>query len=339
MKLLFCGTPAFAVPSLEKLWKSGHTIVGVVTQPDRPRGRGAPAPRHFLGSKDGTASVSSGRTPQPPPVKELALSKSLPVFQPDRPSDPAFIAEIKKLGAECAAVVAYGRLLPKEFLALFRHGAVNLHASLLPKYRGAAPIQWAVLRGETETGVTVFELDEQLDHGPILLQQSTPIKPEEDAVALAARLAEIGGMTLIETLDLLETGMKSSVPQDDTQATHAPLLTKEDGIIRWELPAVELRNRIRGLQPWPGADTVAGNKSLKILSATAAEEKPFMLSLSKHERSNPGLILSADPAQGLWVQTGKGRLRIDRLQPSGGNPMPAADFLRGHSLKTGDHLK
>ncbi len=312
MKILFLGTPAFAVPSLEKLLQSGHTVAGLVTQPDRPRGR--------------------CKTPQPPPVKEAALLKSVPVFQPLRPGDPAFLAEIKKLGAECAAVVAYGRLLPKPFLSLFRCGAVNLHASLLPKYRGAAPIQWAILRGETETGVTVFELDEQLDHGPVILQQKTPIKPDEDAAGLAARLSEIGATTLIEALDLIETGMTSPVPQEDSQATHAPLLTKEDGVIRWELPAAEIRNRIRGLQPWPGAVTGAGDKSLKILAATA-DPTPFVPG-----KGTPGAVLLADPTQGLFVQTGKGVLRIDRLQPAGGNPMSAAEFLRGHPLQPGTQL-
>ena len=331
MKILFLGTPVFAVPSLEKLLKSGHKVVGIVTQPDRPRGRGAPAPRHFLGSKEGAASVSRGRTPQPPPVKELALSKSLPVFQPERPSDPAFLSEIKKLGAECAAVVAYGHILPKEFLNLFHHGAINLHASLLPKYRGAAPIQWAILRGEQETGVTIFELDEQLDHGPVILQQKTPIKPDEDAAGLAARLSETGGMALIEALDLIESGMTSPVPQEEAEATHAPMLTKGDGIIRWDLPAAEIRNRIRGLQPWPGATTATGDKSLKILAATA-DPTPFAL-------KPPGTLLLADPHQGLFIQTGKGVLRIERLQPSGGNPMSAAEFLRGHPLSVGLTLR
>ncbi len=327
MKVLFLGTPAFAVPALEKLLKSGHKVVGAVTQPDRPRGR--------------------CRTPQPPAVKELALSKSLPVFQPERPSDPAFLAEIKKLGADCAAVVAYGRILPKEFLSIFRHGAVNLHASLLPKYRGAAPIQWALIRGEQETGVTVFELDEQMDHGPVILQQKTPIKPDEDAAALAARLSEIGATALIEALDLIDTGMTSPVPQEEAQATQAPLLTKEDGLIRWELPAAEIRNRIRGMQPWPGAATGTGDKALKILSATADPEPfdpvtlsqpPVTLSLSKRDRPAPGTLLLADPHQGLFVQTGKGVLRIERLQPSGGNPMSAAEFLRGHPLPPGSRL-
>jgi len=318
MKVLFLGTPAFAVPGLEKLLKSGHTVAGVVTQPDRPRGR--------------------CRTPQPSPVKELALSKSLPLFQPQRPSDPLFLAEIKKLEADCAAVVAYGRILPKEFLSIFRHGAVNLHASLLPKYRGAAPIQWALIRGEQETGVTVFELDEQLDHGPVILQQKTPIKPDEDAAALAARLSEIGATCLIEALDLIESGMTSPVPQDDAQATHAPLLTKEDGLIRWELPAAEIRNRIRGMQPWPGAATGTGNKALKILSATA-DPTPFENKSVPGTRSVPGTVVFSDPHQGLFVQTGRGVLRIDRLQPSGGNPMSAAEFLRGHPLPVGIRLE
>ena len=327
MKILFCGTPLFAVPSLEKLLRSGHPVAGVVTQPDRPRGR--------------------CQTPQPPPVKEVALSKSLPLFQPARLSDPGFLSSIEKLGAEIVAVVAYGRLLPKEFLALFKHGAVNLHASLLPKYRGAAPIQWAIIRGETETGVTLFELDEQMDHGPVILQRKTPIKPDEDAAGLAARLSGIGAAALIETLDLIETGMTSPVPQEDKEATHAPLLTKEDGLIRWELPAAEIQNRIRGMQPWPGATTSAGEKSVKILAAAALEQTvpgtlrvpgtdvsdPFGLSLSKSEQPpGPGTVLLADAAQGLFVQTGKGVLRIDRLQPSGGNPMTAAEFLRGHPL-------
>ena len=310
MKVLFCGTPSFAVASLDKLLRSGHPVVGVMTQPDRPRGR--------------------CRTPRPPPVKEVALLHSLPVFQPQRPFDPAFLSDLRKQGADCAAVVAYGRLLPAEFLSLFRHGAINLHASLLPKYRGAAPIQRAILNGETETGVSVFHLDEQMDHGPVLLQARTPIRPDEDAVSLAARLSQSGAETLLEALDLLESGMAAPVPQDHLKATQAPALSKSDAVIRWELPAEGIRNQVRGLQPWPGAVTRAGDHLIKILSATAEPSK---------EGPVPGTLLSADPVQGLWVQTGKGRLRIDRLQLAGGNPMTAAEFLRGHLLPPGSVLR
>lgn len=310
MKVLFCGTPGFAVPSLDKLLRSGHQVVGVVTQPDRPRGR--------------------CREPQSPPVKEIAEFHSLPVFQPDRPADPKFLSAIQNLGADIAAVVAYGRLLPKEFLASFPHGAINLHASLLPKYRGAAPIQWSIIRGETETGATIFQLDTQLDHGPLLLQTKTPIEENEDATRLAARLSELGAQTLLEALDLLESGMTATAPQDHSLATQAPILTKQDGVIDWTLPAETIRNRIRGLQPWPGALTWLDGQLLKILSATAQEVES--------SGKAPGTILTADPTSGLIIQTGKGTLKIDRLQPSGGNPMTAPEFLRGHPIPPGKTL-
>lgn len=320
MKVLFLGTPTFALPIFQRLLKSSHSVVAVVTQPDRPRGR--------------------GQKVEPSPVKEAARAAGLPVLEPKDPSAPDFLRAVGIAAPDCAIVVAYGRLLPRSFLELFPKGVYNLHASLLPKYRGAAPIPWALIRGEQETGVTLFRLDEQLDHGPILLRRQTPIPPEEDAVSLARRLADLGAEAIGEALDPLAAGPIALEPQDESGATLAPRLTKESGRIDWNETAQEIHNLVRGVQPWPGAFTSLGGKLLKILAARSEKDaqQPFVRSSSKHERKPPGTVLSADPPTGLWVQTGKGTLQILRLQPEGGKPLAAADFLRGHLLRAGDRL-
>ena len=310
MKLLFVGTPAFAVPSFKRLAAGSHSIVGVMTQPDQPRGR--------------------GQLNRPSAIKELALTHRIPLFQPMDLTEETFLSSIRRLAPDCAVVVAYGRILPKKFLQLFPKGAYNLHASLLPKYRGAAPIQWALIRGETETGVTVFQLDEELDHGPILFQVRTAIQPDESAISLADRLAELGGNTLLETVDRLEAGTAILSPQDHSKATHAPRLTKADGIIQWKEGCIQIHNRVRGVQPWPGATTWLQKQLIKILAAQPDPARNPSSALA------PGSIVETSPDHGLWVQTGQGQLRIDLLQPAGGKAMQAADFLRGHPLRAGD---
>ena len=255
MRLLLAGTPAFAVASFKPLLNSHHSVDGVLTQRDRPRGR--------------------GRMSQPPPMKERALTHSLPVFQPEGLTEEPFLNSVKRLGPDCAVVVAYGRILPMQFLRIFPKGAINLHASLLPKYRGAAPIQWALIRGETETGVTVFQLDEELDHGPILLQARTAIQPDENALSLADRLAELGGNALVEAVDQLEAGTATLSPQDHSQATHSPRLAKADGVIPWNESCTQIHNRVRGVQPWPGATTRLQEQMIKILATV--ETRPMLL--------------------------------------------------------------
>ena len=318
MKLLFFGTPEFAVPSLLSLIESQHQVSAVVTQPDRPKGRG----RQTLSS----------------PVKDMAVSRGIQVSQPNSLSDSRFLHWIFELGSPLAVVVAYGRLFPKVLLKQFSMGAINLHASLLPEYRGAAPIPWAILQGESKTGVTVFLLDEQLDHGPILTQMACDINPEDTTLTLSQRLSRIGSDTLLKTIDLLEKKAIEPKPQDDSKASFAPRLTKQEGIIDWKLSCLEIHNRVRALQPWPGATTWP-----KRLASASQESRPRSLKLlwthpdpkRQEPKAHPGTIVLADPQKGLWIQTGKGQLRIDRLQEEGGKPMETKDFLRGHLLPPG----
>ena len=312
MRLIFFGTPQFAVASLQALLGSSHQIVGVVTQPDRPKGRG-------------------NQPATPPPIKEAAQAARLPVHQPTDLKEPAFLQTIRSLKPDAAAVVAYGRILPKVLLDLFPKGAFNLHASLLPKYRGAAPIQWSLIRGETEAGVTIFRLDEQLDHGPTVAQAKCRIRPEEDAVTLADSLSTLGSRTLVEMLDQIESGSARLQPQEESLATFAPTLTKKEGILDWTSDCRAIHNRIRGVQPWPGALTWLDGKLLKILSAVADPAR-------SDPSAAPGTIVSADAAKGLWVQTGAGQIRIDRLQMDGGSPLTTDTFLRGHPIQTGTPL-
>src|SRR5881397_1199859 len=239
MRIVFMGTPAFAVPSLEALLRSEDSVVGVVTQPDRPKGRGQ--------------AVAAA------PVKLACEREGLPLLQPVKLKDPAFLEALRAWQPDFIAVTAFGRILPPVILRMPARGCVNVHASLLPKYRGAGPIQWAVINDERETGITTMLMDEGMDTGAILLQEPVAIQPEDTADSLAARLAEVGGRLLIETIRRLKDGTVVPRPQDHAQATLAPLLKKEDGLIDWKLAAVEIGNRVRGLSPWPGAYTYAGD--------------------------------------------------------------------------------
>src|SRR5579885_2532384 len=232
MRVVFLGTPEFAVPSLAAL-ASEHQIIAVLTQPDRPKGRGNQL----------TAS----------PVKAAALDLNIPVYQPESVRRPESVELLKSLQAEMMVVVGYGQIIPQTLIDLPAHGVLNVHASLLPKYRGAAPIQWAIANGETETGVTIMQIDAGLDTGDILLQRSTPIGPDETAPELAARLAPLGAELLIEAIDQIANGTAHPKKQDEQQATYAPLLKKEDGRVDWTRPAGSIYNRLRGFTPWPGA--------------------------------------------------------------------------------------
>lgn len=249
MVVVFMGTPAFAVASLEALAAAGHTVAAVYTQPDRPKGRGQ------------ELAIS--------PVKEAALRMGLPVYQPERVR--ACVAELASFGAKAMVVVGYGQILPQAVIDLAPLGVVNVHASLLPLYRGAAPIQWAIANGETETGVTTMRIDAGLDTGDMLRKAETSIGPDETAVALSERLAVMGAELLIETLEMMERGQIVPEPQDHSSATLAPILKKEDGAIDWSLPAAVIFNRLRGFTPWPGATTTFRGAGLKILAARVLE--------------------------------------------------------------------
>lgn len=308
MNVVFMGTSAFAVPALERLIASRHDVGAVVTQPDRPRGR--------------------GQRVAAPPVKALASGRRMPVLQPTRASDPQFVAELKSLDPHVIVVAAYGQLLRRALLALPPLGCVNVHASLLPKYRGAAPVNWALIRGERVTGVSIMLMDETLDTGPILLQSELAVEPSDDAGTLQERLATCGAETLLRALDGLEAGVLRPTPQDHGLATYAPKLRKEDGIVAWGRSADDLANLIRGVTPWPGAVTTHRGEPLRIWRAT-----PTATSGS----GKPGRVAAVD-ALGIRVETGDGHLVVLEVQPAGGRRMAATAYARGHALRPEDVL-
>jgi methionyl-tRNA formyltransferase len=307
LNLVFCGTPSFAVPTLEKIVAAGFRVSLVVTQPDRPKGRGLEL-------------VLS-------PVKQAALQLGLPITQPDRiKSNDAFRTQLTALQPDAIIVVGYGRIIPQWMLDLPPLGNINLHASLLPKYRGAAPIQWAIARGETVTGVTTMRIDSGLDTGDILLQRELPITPGDTAETLAPRLASIGADLVIETLAGLQAGSIHPRPQGHAQATLAPILKKEDGLIDFARPAAEIFNRMRGFQPWPGAHTTFRGKTLQVWKA-----KPLDQSLPPAE-----LRLDGDR---LLVGCGQATaLELLELQLEGRKRLSAREFVNGHRIKSGEKL-
>jgi len=309
MKLVFCGTPMFAVPSLERLATAGFEIPLVVTQPDRPQGRGMAM----------TA----------PPVKQSALKLGLAVIQPEKiKKNEEFRAQLQALHPDAIIVVGYGRIIPPWMLELPRYGNINVHASLLPKYRGAAPVQWAIAQGETVSGVTTMLLNEGLDTGDILLQKEMPIRPEDTAVTYAPRLAEMGAELIVETLRGLEDKTIKPVPQDHAQATLAPILKKEDGLVDFSRTAAEIQNRLRGFQPWPGAYTQFRGKSLKLI---AARLENALSNLA------PGELRVGD--EKLFAGCGaRTVLKLLQLQPEGKKIMAAREFINGYHPAVGERL-
>jgi methionyl-tRNA formyltransferase len=307
MRLVFCGTPQFAVPTLSTLVEAGHAIALVVTQPDRPKGRGMEL----------AAS----------PVKERALELGLPVAQPDKiKNNEQFRAQLTEIGPEAIIVVGYGRIIPPWMIDLPPLGNINLHGSLLPKYRGAAPIQWAIACGETITGVTTMRIDAGLDTGDILLQQEIPIASDDTAETLAPRLAAIGADLMVTTLRGLQSGSVEPRVQDHSQSSLAPILKKEDGLIDFRRTAQEIVNRLRGFQPWPGAYTQFRGKNLNVWSAHA--ESRFL---------PPGTML-ADSGR-LFVGCGDNTaLELLEVQPEGKKRMPARDFVHGYHPEPGETL-
>ena len=304
MKLVFLGTPAFAVPSLEKIVEAGHEVMAVFTQPDRPKGRG------------GQLAM--------PPVKEAALRLGLPVFQPERVRRPEVVEQLRALAPEAMVVVGYGQIIPPSILDIPPLGIINVHASLLPKYRGAAPVQWAIANGEEITGVTTMKIDAGLDTGGMLLKRETKIGEEETAIELGARLATAGAQLLAETLRRI--GEIPCKPQDDSQATYAPILKKEDGHIDWSRPSREILNRIRAFQPWPGCYGFRGGQRLHIWKARPAE-------LSLH----PGEI--AARGKQLFAGCGDGSIELIEVQLEGKKRMAAAAFLNGTTIEAGETLQ
>jgi methionyl-tRNA formyltransferase len=308
LRVLIFGTPAFAVPTLTTLHGSAHQVVGVITQPDRPRGR--------------------GQTVSPGAVREVADAARLPVLQPTRLRDPSFVDALTRFGPDLAVVAAYGRLLPQAVLDVPRLGFINVHASLLPRWRGAAPVHRAILAGDVETGVTIMRVVLALDAGPMLSRAATPIDPDETSEALQARLAAIGAGLLVETVDRMAAGPVEEVAQDESAATYAARLERTDSPIDWARPAAAIHNQIRGLHPWPLASTTWSGRRLLLLRSRVE---------AGAAAGAPGTILEASGDR-LLVSASPGILQVLEIQPEGRRSMSVRDFLNGTRVARGDRL-
>jgi methionyl-tRNA formyltransferase len=308
LKIVFMGTPDFAVPALEALHESAHEILAVVTQPDRPKGR--------------------GRKLTPPPVKKCAVAGGDLVLQPETVKTREFREAMVRLAPDLFVVVAFGQILPQSLLDIPVRGAINVHASLLPLYRGAAPIQWSIINGDTETGVTTMMMDQGMDTGDMLLVEKTPIGPRETAADLHDRLSTMGAHALIRTLEKMLDGTLERIPQDHKSATDAPMLNKKDGEIDWAMPAEQIECLIRGMTPWPGAFTFSDDMRLKIFRASV---------LKRDISVPPGTILECFPGE-LRVATGKWALAVQEIQGESGKRLSIDDFLCGCRLPDGTCL-
>jgi methionyl-tRNA formyltransferase len=302
------GTPDFSVPPLRTLHDSGHEVLAVVTQPDRPKGR--------------------GRKLTPPPVKRAAMRYGYPIFQPEKVQTKVFCRQMTQLAPDLFIVVAFGQILPQRLLNIPGIGSINVHASLLPRYRGAAPIQWAIINGDRETGITTMMMDKGMDTGDTLLMEKTKIGPDETTADLHNRLSGIGARLLMRTLEKLQDGSLVRTPQDHRQATHAPMLKKKDGKIDWSMPAERIECLIRGVTPWPGAYTFSNDMRLKIFKASTLEREVSV---------PPGTILECFPGE-LRVATGKSAIAIQEIQGGSGKRLPIDDFLCGCRLPDGTCL-
>ncbi len=308
MNIIFMGTPEFAIPSLTLLLASDNTLAGVVTQPDRPKGR--------------------GKKLTPPPVKTVAQQHGLPLVQPDTVKEEPFTHWLKMQHPDLIVVVAFGQILPPRILRIPAHGCINLHASLLPHYRGAAPIHWPIINGDETTGVTTMFMNEWMDTGDIILQRETKIEPTDDALTLGHRLSTLGAKLLLETINHLKKGTVTSRPQDHSKSSHAPPLKKDDGCIDWKRNARDIHNQIRGTLPWPGSFTRFENKLLKIVKAEIADA-PL--------QHPPGTIAHVSP-DGVQVATGNGYLLLTEVQLENRRKMTAREFVQGNALPVGTPL-
>ncbi|HSC33787.1 MAG TPA: methionyl-tRNA formyltransferase [Thermodesulfobacteriota bacterium] len=303
MRIVFMGTPEFAVPSLKALAESRDEVAALVAQPDKPKGRGL--------------------KPAPPPTKIVAEQFGIPVLQPSGIRTEEFLKELAALNPDLICVAAYGKILPKAVLELPRFGCLNVHASLLPKYRGAAPVNWAIARGEKVTGITIMEMDEGMDTGDILLTREIPIDYDDTGETLTEKLSLAGAELLLQAIAELKKGYLQPLKQDETAATYAPMLKKKDGRVDWRKPAGEIRNQIRGMLPWPGAYTYSNGKMIKIYKAAVAEGE-----------GKQGEVVDA-PQGVLRVMTGEGALDILELQLEGGKRLDAKAFLSGRRIEPG----
>lgn len=310
MRLAFFGTPEFAVPSLRALLGEGFEVVVVVTQPDRPHGR-------------------SHSELVPPPVKVIALEEGIPVLQPERPDTPEFLQALRSHQPDLGVVAAYGHILKPDVLALPQYGMVNVHASLLPTLRGAAPIQHAILQGLAETGVSIMQMDQGLDTGPVLLRVPTAVLPDETAGELTTRLAELGALALVEALTLIASGAATPEPQDPAQATHAPKITRELARIRWSEPADAVSRLTRAMDPRPGAWSLVHGQEVKLFGPLPADPPP--------RDAAPGQVVATETA--LVIATGRGALEFLDVQPAGRTRMAAGAWVRGRGVAKGDRFE
>ncbi len=311
LKIIFFGTSQFAIPSMEALLNSGHKILAVVTQPDRPSGRNLKL--------------------SPPGAKVLALARGIPVFQPADASGPESVAYLKNLSADLFVVISFGQILKRDILSIPKIYAVNVHGSLLPKYRGAAPTNWAIINGDSSSGVTVMKMNEKMDEGDIILKREIPINPEDTNITLNEKLSREGASALIEAIGLIAEKKISFEKQNDAEATYAPKLKKEDGLVDWSETAVKIHNKVRGFVPWPGAHTYYDGKILKILGA---EILP-----AQNAAAVAGEVVDIVKDKGIIVRTGDGDLAINRLQLEGKKEMSADAFIRGHRMARGYRFK
>jgi methionyl-tRNA formyltransferase len=307
--IVFMGTPANAAHTLERLIEGPDPVVGVVTQPDRPAGRGQ-------------KTVAS-------PVRVVAERRGIPVGAPEKIRTPEFFESLKSWNPTIIVVVAYGRILPRTILELPPHGCLNVHYSLLPKYRGAAPAAWAIVRGETRSGVTTMQLVEKMDAGPLYLQEEVTIAPDETTASLQSKLTSVGANLLLETIRRLKEGSIVSRQQDESGATLAPMLKKEDGLVDWNSPAVEIERRVRGFTPWPSAYTYVGGKLMKIHRASVLSPPP--------PPRTAGEVIRADNG-GFWVATGSGALSLEEVQLENKKRLAGVDFVLGARIRSGERL-
>lgn len=307
MNIVFFGTSDFALPSMEALLKAGHKILAVVTQPDRPRGRNLKL--------------------SPPSVKVLAETKGIPVFQPQDASGQDSVNYLKGLGADLFVVISFGQILKRDVLSIPKIYAINVHGSLLPEYRGAAPTNWAVINGDKISGVTVIKLNEKMDEGDIIFKSEIAIDPDDTNVTLTEKLSEVGAAALIEAMHLIEKGSAKPEKQDSAKATYAPKMKKEDGLIDWNDSAIRIHGKVRGLLPWPGAYTYYDGKILKIL-------KTELVSVPAPGVAN-GQVIDVLKERGILVHTGNGELLIQYLQLEGKKTLDADSFVRGHRIARG----
>lgn len=325
MRILFMGTPDFAVETLNSLLESKHEVIGVVTQPDKPRGRGG--------------SLQSS------PVKEVAMAANLPVYQPSRVQNEVFIHTVRRLWPDVIVVVAFGQILPIEILETPLYGCLNVHASLLPKLRGAAPVQWSVIQGDKESGVTIMQMDEGVDTGDILSVKKVPLEPKETGGSLFEKLSKLGGPMILDVLEQLEAGTVTRTPQNNGEHTYAKILSKLTGYIDFTKSAVEIERLIRGLNPWPSAYCYLGDKLLKIWEADVIEETEYFTDVEMNTAQNTlpagqctvGTVVSVEK-DAFVVKTGDGFLKIYSVQLEGKKRMDSASFLRGHALTVGTVL-